>query len=297
MKELNFDLVNLTRHSGEGAFATQACRARGLQQLADELHALGFKVKAARNLAPKHVDALVGNWKAVGIADATIRNRLGWLRWWAEKVGKVGMIPADNVRFGLEERQRGGVNRARRLDAATTARVGDAAVVLALKLEAAFGLRREEALKMRPVLADRGDRLALKASWTKGGRYREIPITHPRQRALLDEVRQMCGDGSLIGPGRNYRQALKAYENRILRAGIRNAHGYRHAYAQWRYKVLTGWDCPLRGGRPADRMTPGEAARDRAARLEISHELGHGRLDVTDTYLGRRFTPGNKRAA
>ena len=83
MKELHFDLTNLTRHSGEGSFSTKACRARGLQQLADELHTLGFKLKAAKNLAPKHVDALVASWKAAGIVDATIRNRLGWLRWWA----------------------------------------------------------------------------------------------------------------------------------------------------------------------------------------------------------------------
>ncbi|MER9458159.1 phage integrase N-terminal domain-containing protein [Mesorhizobium sp. M0478] len=297
MKELNFDLLNLTRHSGEGSFATQACRARGLQQLADELHALGYKVKAARNLAPKHVDALVASWKAGGIADATVRNRLGWLRWWSDKVGKPGLIPADNAKFGLEERQRSGVNRGRRLEADDIERVGDAGVVLALKLEAAFGLRREEALKMRPVLADRGNRLVLQASWTKGGRYREIPLTHPKQRALLDELRQACGDGSLIGPGRNYYQALKNYENKLLRAGIRNAHGYRHAYAQWRYKVLTGWDCPLKGGRTVDGMTPAQASADKAARFEISHELGHGRLDVTDTYLGRRFPTHNNRKA
>jgi hypothetical protein len=31
------------------------------------------------------------------------------------------------------------------------------------------------------------------------------------------------------------------------------------------------------------------AARSEGCRLEISRELGHGRLDVTDTYLGRRF--------
>ncbi len=297
MRELNFDLMNLTRHSGEGAFATKACRARGLQQLADELHVLGFKVKAAKNLAPKHVDALVASWKAAGIADATMRNRLGWLRWWAEKVNKPGLIPADNAKFGLEERARGENNRAKRLEGDALERVGDDGVALALKLEAAFGLRREEALKMRPVLADRGNRLVLQASWTKGGRYREIPLTHPRQRELLDQVRAHCGDGSLIGPGRNYVQALKNYENRILRAGIRNAHGYRHAYAQWRYKVLTGWDCPLKGGPTVDRMTPRQAAIDRAARFEISHELGHGRLDVTDTYLGRRHAPGLKRAA
>ncbi len=289
MKPLNFDLANLTRHSGEGAHATQACRQAGLQQLADELHALGYTLKAAKNLAPKHVDMLVASWKAGGITDATIRNRLGWLRWWAEKVGKSTMIPADNSRYGLAVRQRFNGNKAKPADAGTVGKLTDARLVLALKLEAGFGLRREEALKMRPAIADRGNRLVLQASWCKGGRYREIPITDPKQRALLDELRATCGDGSLIGPGRNYVQALKHYENSLLKAGIRNAHGFRHAYAQWRYKVLTGWSCPAAGGPTVDKMSRADAATDKAARFEISHELGHGRLDVTDTYLGRRY--------
>jgi integrase len=289
--------MNLTRHNGEGSFATRACRARGLQQLADELHGLGYKLKAARNLAPKHVEALVAGWKAGGIADATIRNRLGWLRWWAEKAGKPGMIAAGNGAYGLEERTRGGVNRGQDIDRARLAAIGDRRIELAVTLQRAFGLRREEALKMRPVVADRGDRLILQPSWTKGGRYREIPLTHPRQRALLDELREVCGDGSLIGPGRNYREAVKHYDNCLLRAGIRNGHGFRHRYAQWRYKVLTGWECPLRGGPTVEGMARADAARDKAARFEISHELGHGRIDVTDTYLGRRFAAVAKQRA
>jgi hypothetical protein len=47
---------------------------------------------------------------------------------------------------------------------------------MSLRLQAAFGLRREEAVKFQPSYADRGDRLALKASWCKGGRAREIPV-------------------------------------------------------------------------------------------------------------------------
>lgn len=296
MKELNFDLLNLTRHSAEGSFATRACRARGLQQLADELHALGFKMKAAKNLAPKHVEALVKSWKDGGIADATIRNRLGWLRWWAEKFGKASILPADNAVYGLAERTRFNGNRAKRADEETLAKVADERVRLALKLEAAFGLRREEVLKMRPALADNGDRLTLVSSWCKGGRYREIPLTHPRQRALLDEVKALCGDGSLIGDGRNYKQAVKGYENALMKAGLRNAHGFRHAYAQWRYKALTGRDAPAAGGKDCSTMTATEQAADRRARLQISHELGHGRIDVTDTYLGRRFTKESKAA-
>lgn len=287
MKPLNFDLLNLTRRCGEGSFSTQATRGRGLQQLADELHGLGYGLKAARNLAPRHVDALVTSWKANGIADATIRNRLGFVRWWAEKVGKGSMIPADNSSFGLEVRRKFNGNKAQELTRDTLDRVADPRVQLALQLERLFGLRREEALKLRPIIADRGDRLMLQASWTKGGRYREIPIWHPRQRELLQELHALCGDGSLIGPGRNYVQAQKHYDNTLMKHGVRNAHGFRHRFAQWRYKILTGWECPAAGGPTYDQMTATDQRSDRRARFQISHELGHGRLDVADTYLGR----------
>lgn len=290
----------MTRHSADGAHATQAGRTLGLQMIADELREIyGVKtMQSAKNLAPKHVNALVAKWKTGGISDATIRNRLGWVRWWAEKVGKGSMIPKDNAAFGLAVRQRVKGNKAQELTREALDKITDPRLQLALQLERLFGLRREEALKMRPIIADRGDTLMLQASWCKGGRYREIPIWHPRQRQLLDQVRAICGDGSLIREGHNYKKAQKHYDNTLLKAGIRNAHGYRHAWAQWRYKGLTGWECPLAGGPTVDRMTRAEAARDRRARFQISHELGHGRLDVTDTYLGRRHTQrGNGAAA
>lgn len=295
MDDLSFSLKTLCTRSGEGSFGTRALRQRGLMAMATDLKTMGYRLPSAASLKGKHVTALVAHWKTGGLSDQTIRNRLTWLRWWAYQVGKPGLLPKTNDTYGLAERGRFSGNKAKRLEGAALERVQDPRVQLALKLEAAFGLRREEALKLRPALADRGDRIALKASWCKGGRYREIPITHEKQRALLDEVRAVVGDGSLIGNGRNYYQALKSYENQLLKAGISNAHGYRHAYAQWRYKALTGWSCPAAGGPTVDTMTPAQAARDRAARLEISHELGHGRLDVTDTYLGRRFAPAAKR--
>lgn len=297
MDELSFSLKQLASRSGGGSFGTRSLRHRGLQAMAKELKDLGYRLPDAKSLKPKHVEALVGHWKAAGISDQTVRNRLTWLRWWAFEVGKPGVLPRSNEAYGLAERGRFSKNRAQSADPATLARVVDARVRLALRLEAAFGLRREEALKMRPIVADRGDRLALRASWTKGGRYREIPLTHPKQRALLDELRATVGDGALIPPGQYYKQAVKSYENHLIRAGVSNAHGMRHAYAQWRYKTLTGWACPAAGGPTTDAMTREQEARDRAARLEISHELGHGRLDVTDTYLGRRTAANNRKAA
>ena len=55
-------------------------------------------------------------------------------------------------------------------------KVRDQHVRMSLELQRAFGLRREEAMKFQPSYADKGDRLQLKASWTKGGKPRTIPV-------------------------------------------------------------------------------------------------------------------------
>ena len=99
---------------------------------------------------------------------------------------------------------------------------------MALRLEAAFGLRREEAIKFTPARDDRGDRIRLKGSTTKGGRPREVPVRNAAQRELLDEVRRLAGSGALIPPHRNYKQQLKVYESRTREADLYRMHGLRH---------------------------------------------------------------------
>lgn len=298
MDDLCFSLKNLTARVADGSHATRANRHRGLQAMAAELRQIGFRLPGATSLKPKHVSALVAFWKAEGVADVTIRNRLGWLRWWAEQINKPGLLPADNSAFGLAERTPYQGNKARKADAETLARVTDPRIRAALRLEAAFGLRREEALKFRPAVSIRGNRLALVPSTTKGGRYREIEITDPRQLEVLEEVKALAGTGSLIPAGTTYRDCLNRYKHQTRAAGLGNAHGLRHAYAQWRFRKLAGFPCPAAGGPTLDRMTPAMEKADRKARLQVSAELGHGRIDVTDTYLGRRTLPANgKRAA
>jgi integrase len=296
---LSFKLKDLTIRCREGSFATQAARARGLQAIAKELGGMGYQLPGISSLKPKHVNALVARWKGLDLNDATIRNRLGWVRWWAMKANKPGLIPNDNAVFGLAERTPYQGNKARSLTPDVVAKVKDPATLMALRLQAAFGLRREEALKLRPERAIQGDRLCLKASWTKGGRYREIPIIHERQRALLGELRALVRDGSLIGEGRRYVDAMQTYRHHTRMAGLGNAHGLRHAWAQWQYKARTGRPCPAAGGPTLEGLAPAERQRDYAARLEIARELGHNRIDVTDTYLGRRYqvTPKSGRAA
>jgi len=64
-------------------------------------------------------------------------------------------------------------------------------------------------------------------------------------------------------------------------------HGLRHAYAQERYYELTGWSCPLAGGPKSESLSPNDRRIDKAARLTISHELGHVREQIVSVYIGR----------
>jgi integrase len=126
--------------------------------------------------------------------------------------------------------------------------IADPHVRMSLELQQAFGLRREEAIKFQPSYADRGDRIILKPSWTKGGKERSVPIRPEAQRDVLDRSRKLAGLGSLIPSNRNYVQHMRIYERDTLRAGLSHMHGLRHAYAQNRYEELTGWKCPAAGG-------------------------------------------------
>ena len=166
-------------------------------------------------------------------------------------------------------------------------KIKDQHVRMSLKLQRAFGLRREEAMKLQPSYADQKDHIRLKASWTKGGKSRTIPIRTEAQREVLKRARNLTGFGSLIPSHRSYVQQLRVYEGNTTRAGLSSLHGLRHAYAQMRYEELTGWECPANGGLNSKTLTLEQREVDREARLTISQELGHGREQVTVAYLGR----------
>ena len=158
---------------------------------------------------------------------------------------------------------------------------------MSLRLQEAFGLRREESIKIQPAWADQGGSLRLKDSWTKGGRPREIPIRSEPQRQVLDEAKALAGKGSLIPAEMRYVDQLRRFRTQCEQAGIHRVHGLRHAYAQARYAELTGWKSPANGGPRSGQLSAKQRAVDREARLLISAELGHQREQITAVYLGR----------
>ncbi len=288
MRDLNYQLKKICRQCREGSYATQVNRERTLTLAANQLHDLGYRKLTDRSLKPKHVEALVKLWFDQGLSVGTLKNCMAVIRWWAHKVDKQNVVARSNEHYGIPDRRFiTNESKAKSVTQLQLDKVRDEHVCMSLELQQVFGLRREEAMKFQPSFADQGDHIVLKASWTKGGRERVIPVRTETQRDVLNRARRLAGFGSLIPSNRNYVHQLRVYEGNTLRAGLSRMHGLRHAYAQNRYEELTGWKSPAVGGPETKALTPEQREVDRQARLPISRELGHEREAFTAAYLGR----------
>jgi hypothetical protein len=287
MDELTYSLRTLCRRNRDGSHATQANRMGTLTLCARQLREAGFRQLYVRSLKGKHIRTLLDRWRGEGLSAGTIKNRVAHLRWWAEKIGKAGLISNDNVDLAIPKRQFvTNEDKSKRLGNALD-RVTDPHVRASLVLQQEFGLRREEAIKFRPSYADRNGHILLKGSWTKGGLPRVIPIATTEQRAALQEAHRVAGSGSLIPPHKTYIEQRRTYEGQCKAAGLSRMHGLRHLYAQNRYEEITGWKSPAAGGPTFSSLTHPQKVLDATVRQEISNELGHQRTDVTAVYLGR----------
>lgn len=288
MRDLNFQLKQLCTRNRDGSYSTQANRLRILDLMARQLQAMGYRRMTTHSLKPKHVDALVKKWMTEGIAPGTIKNRMNCLRWWAAKVDRRNVIARSNDFYGIPDRQLvSNTSKATEVEHSQLQAIKDDYVRMSLELQRAFGLRREEAIKFSPSFADKGDHILLKASWTKGGKERVIPLLSTAQRHVLDRAHHLAGRGALIPSDKKYIQQLRIYERHTTQAGLSRLHGLRHAYAQQRYEDLTGWPSPAAGGPTSAQLSAQQKQRDHAARLTISQELGHSREQIASVYLGR----------
>ena len=291
MNKLEYGFNHILDRNKDGSHATRSNRKRMLFMFADQLKHAGYKTNEMRpsDLKGRHINALIRQWKVDGVSTGTIKNRMSNIRWLAEKIGKADMVK-DNATYGIENREYiTNVDKSLRTDNLNLDSLSPH-VRQSIELQKQFGLRREEAMKFSPDYALSGydpysaPVLKIKPSWSKGGRYREIPITSDAQRDALMAALTIAGDGSLIPLDRSYKQHLGYFERETAAIGLGQTHGLRHLYAQNRYRELVGIECPAVGG--VIDLTDEQKALDLLARQTISNELGHNRLSVTGIYLG-----------
>jgi hypothetical protein len=245
------ELMQLCNRNRDGSFSTQAARRDILSLAGRQLVELGIYNLPATGLKQKHVLKLLERWKADGLSDATLKNRMSHVRWWTEKIGKQNLVPRSNAELGIGRRKYVTNNtKAVQVGADALSGVKDERVRMSLELQGAFGLRREESIKFQPQFAMGAgpDKILLKATWCKGGRAREIPVRTAYQRDVLSRAAILAGTGSLIPENQSYKDQLKRYENTTNRAGLSKLHGLRHEYAQQRYRVRISVNVPTHSG-------------------------------------------------
>lgn len=248
-----------------------------------------------------HVQVLVKFWEESGLSSASIQNSLSIFRTFAKWIGKEGLIPGteelvsdpakakrsyatqtDKSWFGA------GVDFSEVLE---RVRGADPRVAIQLELQGAFGLRSEEARKLRPkadlMQKEEGSFLGVRAG-TKGGKYRTVPVIEPHQWEVLKRAAEFVGHGCCVPRGMTEKQWDNHVRWVLRKLGINKKvlgvvpHGLRHEYTHERYQKILKEPVPVKGGgRPS---LPREDYR--RGRRQISEELGHSRVSVVTCYSG-----------
>lgn len=284
---LNYQLHRLCVESPTNSPSTKAARHKALQLVGRQLKEGGYKLASPSSLKPKHIEFLVKTWQSQGLSAGTIKNRMIHVRWWAKTIGKQGIVPRSNDALNIDRRSLIPTeSKAKSLEGVKLELIECKRIRASLKLQEAFGLRREESIKFIPKMAQNGSQLVLKGSWCKGGRPRVIEIRTEAQYKALEEAEAVAKSGSLIPPNLKYVEQMRRFERQTAKAGISKTHGLRHRYAQQRYEELSGRKAPVNGGLSRKEMSPIEKALDNQFRHQISIELGHERVDVVAQYIG-----------
>ena len=109
-----------------------------------DLQSIGFKMDSIKSLKPKHIEGLVKLWTEQNKSSATIKNYMAKLRMACRLIGKHDIIQKGNKAYNIADRTYNNVNKAIQAD---FEKVKNSYINYSLKLQEAFGLRREEAIK------------------------------------------------------------------------------------------------------------------------------------------------------
>ena len=264
-----------------------------------------------RNLGGRHIQAMMDIWRRDGLAPSTVQTYLSFLRGLAGWIGKPGMVQrpgaygwdrAEYERTGIAQRDKTWTGAGIDIDQLIAEVCAfDRHVGAALRLIRAFGLRRKEAVMMRPhvcvvLFSATGLPLARKKAenylWvcegSKGGRPRHVAIATPAQHEALAFGQEVAGGGDahVSDPQRLLHQNLNHFSYVLRRFGLTlkdrgaTAHGLRHELLVQVWREQTGTEPPVRGGAGAPK------ALEDAARQDIVELAGHGRRRAAGAYIG-----------
>lgn len=289
--------LNRRANGNESSFATKSDRANFLFGFFKKLRGLGMKVEP-RNLKERHVHRVVLEWEKEGIQPATLQKYLSHLRQYCDWIGKRGMIrEAENYvvnplsverTYIATEDKSWDKTELDKYQILQEIFNKDQYVGMQIMMQDAFGLRRKEAICMRPYISEKEGFLYV-GDGTKGGKTRLVPVDTDIKRAVLKKAQQFvgCTQAHLGNPKNNLEQNLTRYSNVLRRMGVNKAefgitgHGLRAGFALRELEVR-GLIPVLKGGKFGALAKEDE----RKTRMAVSELLGHNRTRVTTAYSG-----------
>ena len=279
-----------------------------MRQFARTLHEAGFLIEVATNLGEKHINAVFDHWVLVkDLSNKTLQNQKSRVKQFCLWMGKpqlaayVAQID-DRYKEKLPQGFRT-VNVATESKSWRGADVDlqelfreamalDSRYAAMLMMERAFGLRKKEALLIKPWKADKGNKLELVSEITTNGRDREVEIRDgdygQMQRRILDYAKSKCKRWeSLSWQDVTLKQAEARYYGLNRTLGLTKSvlgmtgHGLRSGHAE-DIMLLGGVLPPTMGGIKSMSSENGK----KAATFDTSRTLGHNREIVTKAYIG-----------
>jgi hypothetical protein len=292
------EIHSTTRISNRAlSIKTQERRATSLCKAFAELRDGGFALQTPWSLKAKHVEYLVRHWVDLKQGGGTIENKLTYLRAIAQWMGKSNLVGTladyvDRKEHGLERSYIATEDKSWAAHGISASdKIAEIAqtcphVAVQLKLQAAFGLRREESFLFRPREAVRNaDQLRITRG-TKGGRERDVPLD--AKLAILEEAARLSNGftGSTIPESYTLVQWVDRYKTVMKKHGVTKkglgvtGHGLRHQYLQELYERVAGVAAPIKGS-----GTRPDASLHEEAMKRVVEAAGHSRVTKANAYL------------
>ena len=278
--------------------------------IAEDFKRAGVKTKLVKQLNLEDFKKVAEYWKSKGYTAGTMQNKASALRAICNAAGNENIKNINNGELGIVSRNvlnPNNLNGAAVISEKSLKKIKNPEVSAALRLEAAYGLRREESAHVVFELAKghvvtapgKENILTMKGSWCKNGRERG-KITYngrPNGELILRDggvvLKQVAE--SVKGININYR--VEQFQRKINYAADKckkldnnpdiHPHALRHNYAHERYREITGRNCPAAGGLKYSEMSSKEQKQYHSAAKIISEELGHSRETISRTYIGK----------
>lgn len=278
--------------------------------IAEDFKRAGVKTKLVKQLNLEDFKKVAEYWKSKGYTAGTMQNKASALRAICNAAGNENIKNINNGELGIVSRNvlnPNNLNGAAVISEKSLKKIKNPEVSAALRLEAAYGLRREESahvvfeLTKGHVVTAPGKEniLTMKGSWCKNGRQRGKITFNGRPNGEL-----ILRDGGVVlkqvaesvkGIRIDYR--VEQFQRKINYAADKckkldnnpdiHPHALRHNYAHERYHEITGRNCPAAGGLKYSEMSSKEQKQYHSAAKIISEELGHSRETISRTYIGK----------